>query len=457
MATAFLTSSIRTQRPWNNTSFTWQGGDFPINGVLIHFPPTTYGGAWVDSDGDGIPDQADPLPNDATNNSVWWQGGWYSIDGVNQTFPRSGTGRTRATAMAMASRDDIDPLPASATNWHTTYWAGGTFWINNQQQYFSPGDYNGTGTDSDGDGIPDAADPYPGDPSNGNVTAEYTWAGGTVMIDNQTRTLPSGTIRAPGWTAMATASRILLILILSMPATATRTFYWGGGWFSFNNQVNYFPPGDYAGSWADSDGDGVPDVCDMYPYDASNGNASYSWGGGTFRIANNDVYIPGGTYADYWMDSDGDGIPDPQDPYPNDANNGNSTTTTFTWSGGTFRINNADQVFQSCDYTGNWVDSDGDGIPDNVDPYPYDPANGNTTFYWAGGTFRVANANSSSRRAPIRACGLMMTATAFLIHWTPIRAILAMAMSPSTGGRQLPHRQPEPDFRGRLLRRRLGG
>ncbi len=381
--------------PWNNTNVSWQGGDFVINGVTTHFAPVSYGGAWADSDNDGIPDQADPLPDDASNNSAWWQGGWYTVDGVYQTLPAQWHRADAGDSDGDGIPDDIDPVPASSSNWHTVYWGGGTFWINNQQQYFSPGDYYGTGVDSDGDGIPDAADPYPTDPSNGNVTSEYTWAGGSYTIANQTQTLPGGTYTG-SWTDSDGDG-------IPDPADAypydsgngNSQFYWDGGWFSFNNQSTYFSSGYYAGYYADSDYDGVPDVCDMYPGDPNNGNASYSWAGGMFRISDFDTYISGGTYAGGWVDTDGDGIPDAQDPYPSDAGNNNSTgsSSSFYWAGGTFRINNADQYFQAGNYDGSWSDSDGDGIPDCLDSYASDPTNGNSTFYWAGGTYRIANSN----------------------------------------------------------------
>lgn len=84
----------------------------------------------------------------------------------------------------------------------------------------------------------------------------------------------------------------------------------------------------------DSDGDGVPDSDDPAPFDPTIPDSTGGSSGGTVT------------------DSDGDGVPDDQDPAPFDPTIPDSTGGS---SGGTV------------------TDSDGDGIPDDQDPAPFDP------------------------------------------------------------------------------------
>ena len=361
---------------------------------MLHIAPGTFGGFWVDSDNDGIPDVVDPLPNDPNNNSAWWQGGAFTIDGVQKNFPGQWHLASAGDADYDGIPDDIDPLPNDASNTHTFYWPGGSFIINNQMTSFNGGTFNGIGADSDNDGIPDIFDPYPNDPSNANVTNQYTWGGGYYVVNNNYQWVSGGTFTGT-WTDSDNDG-------IPDPADPYPTdsnngnvtqSYWGGGSFTVNHQTVYFGGGYFNGPYVDSDNDGIPDFFDAYPNDANNGNDNYLWAGGTYRVNNADLAIPGGTYPGSWIDSDGDGIPDPADPYPTDATNGNTATETFDWNGGTFRINNADVIFDPGTFDGTWVDTDNDGIPDSFDPYPGDASNGNTTFYWVGGTYRIANAD----------------------------------------------------------------
>lgn len=91
----------------------------------------------------------------------------------------------------------------------------------------------------------------------------------------------------------------------------------------------------------DSDGDGIPDSQDKYPNDPNNGNGDKDGDG----IPDKDDVYPDDPNNGVKPDADGDGIPDSEDAYPNDPNNG----------------------------TG---DRDGDGIMDKDDQYPDDPLNG---------------------------------------------------------------------------------
>ena len=100
------------------------------------------------------------------------------------------------------------------------------------------------------------------------------------------------------------------------------------------------------------------------------------WGGGDYLVDAVWQTIPPQYHAPVG-DGDGDGLPDDLDPYPDDLNN-----RTFQWPGGSFYINNSPVTLGAQYYPGSWSDGDLDGIPDPADPYPANAANGNT-----GGSF----------------------------------------------------------------------
>jgi hypothetical protein len=95
------------------------------------------------------------------------------------------------------------------------------------------------------------------------------------------------------------------------------------------------------------------------------------WGGGSFLIDGNWVTMAPQYHLPFG-DSDGDGIPDDFDPYPGDPNN-----NTVWWPGGTFTIDNQSVTFTARYCAANTPDNDGDGLPDFLDPYPYDAGNNN--------------------------------------------------------------------------------
>ncbi len=167
------------------------------------------------------------------------------------------------------------------------------------------GQYYAPAGDSDGDGLPDALDSYPGDASN-------------------------------------------------------NTFYWSGGAYTISEVPTSVRPGVlWQGRWAYGDGDGIPDVVDPYPADANNDNlvGNFWWDGGTFSIADETVHFVAGYYQGSRADSDGDGIPDFADPYPGDSSNGNDTTV--WWEGGTFIIHGASQTLPGQYHSGRAGDADG--------------------------------------------------------------------------------------------------
>lgn len=379
--------------PWNNISFSWNGGDFYVDGVLTHFNPASFGGTLTDADADTIPDPADPWPQDSANNTAWWLGGGaYLIDGQWQTFGNRYHRANAGDSDADGLPDDIDPMPEDAENQHRFEWGGGWFWIDNQFVQFFGGTYLGIQIDTDGDNIPDIVDPYGSDPTNGTVTASYTWPGGVFWINNTTQTISGGTYEGT-WSDQDLDH-------IPDPAdpypsdntnNSSTAFYWEGGTFLVDQIPSSYSAGYYPGTKVDTDSDGIPDPVDPYWNDSFNGNIRYTWSGGVFRVNNDDMEIDGGTFLGVWTDTDEDLIPDPADPYPLLRANGNTETTTYTWAGGWFRFDNEDEFFPEANYPGSWADVDRDLIPDPADRYQTSPFNGNTTFEWAGGWFRVNN------------------------------------------------------------------
>ncbi|WP_395746834.1 hypothetical protein [Prosthecobacter sp.] len=161
---------------------------------------------------------------------------------------------------------------------------------------------------------------------------------------------------------------------------------------------------EYGGSWSDRDGDGVPDPADPFP------DGSYWYAGVEYTAplvdqdgdAVPDALDPwptisgsyeynGAMYPGVWSDQDGDGIPDDLDPTP---------TGTYTWNGVEYPGPWVDQdndsipdafdpwptiggsyTYNGMEYPGSWVDQDNDGIPDPADPFPSQAGS-----YWYNGT-----------------------------------------------------------------------
>ncbi|WP_395746283.1 putative Ig domain-containing protein [Prosthecobacter sp.] len=143
---------------------------------------------------------------------------------------------------------------------------------------------------------------------------------------------------------------------------------------AWNGQPHFNYNGvEYAGNWADADGDGIPDVVDPI---FSGAGYSYWWNGVEYAgpwvdsdwdgtpndfdpFPDGSYWYNGTEYGGVWNDQDGDGIPDALDSYPNDSWNGSPHYT-----------------YQGNEYPGNSTDDrDSDGIPDTADTYPDDPTN----------------------------------------------------------------------------------
>jgi len=123
-------------------------------------------------------------------------------------------------------------------------------------------------------------------------------------------------------------------------------------------------------SYADADGDGVKNPEDSDPLNNDrDGDGWVNWedgwayfdgvGGYYMDDSTNGVwtdpgvYIGGNWYPSGTVDSDYDGTPDHLDPFPYGSYD-----------------------YQGTEYGGSWQDSDTDGIPDDQDPWPYDDTNG---------------------------------------------------------------------------------
>ncbi|NQY49464.1 MAG: collagenase [Colwellia sp.] len=150
----------------------------------------------------------------------------------------------------------------------------------------------------------------------------------------------------------------------------------------------------------DSDGDGVGDNADVFPFDATEwlDTDGDGIGDNADTTPNGDVDTDGDGHLDSvdafpndpteWLDTDGDGHGNNSDAFPNDATEwldsdgdgyGNNSdafpndATEWLDTDGDGHGNNSD-VFPN-DAT-EWLDSDGDGMGDNSDPYPNDATNG---------------------------------------------------------------------------------
>lgn len=387
---------------WNGAGYDWNGGDWFINGILTHFEAGWRTGFWNDADNDGIPDDQDPCVDDAANNSDWWEGGTFFIDGCWQTlygcYHAADVGDTDADGIP----DDLDPYPDDAGNF-SVWWSGGGYTVDNTYRSWPPGYYPGAGSDHDADGIPDSVDPYPDDSNNGNGYSNFWWNGGSFTIGDAAVWWPAANYEG-SWNDQdgdEIPDSLDPYPTDSNNGNTIPTFWWEGGTFTVDNSSATWAAGNYPGSWNDLDGDGIPDCVDPYANDAGNGNSStFYWGGGTFWINGLEASYAPGDYAGpadaaSW-DSDSDGIPNCLDPYPDDSAN-----NTFDWSGGQFYVDGVLQTFYSGTYCGFSLDSDVDGMPDGLDPYPNDAEN--NTWIWSGGEFLIESSWQILPEQPCRA------------------------------------------------------
>ena len=374
---------------WTHPTYSfWCNGEL----TYLHVQGRYYHST-TDTDGDGIPDDVDPYRADINNNNVYWDGTVATmIDGQMMILLADGTW--------------CSSLPDGAS-------------------YFSA---NISASNSDGDSLPDAIDPYPTDGTNNS----FNFPGGRTVINGVTHLFRAQWVSGNGSSThnlTCTVSATGAVIDLPDPLydaflieTAGKTvLHWDGGTLWMDGAQSTFPavnfysstiaelidsaedsdelPDQYLGTdgaihlprglladgspdfSVDSDGDTLPDEIDPYQWDPWN-NSYFTWNGrsgfwidgqpqsfGFMSVPGNGDFNGDGTAGD---ESDGDSIPDVFDPYPSD-----STNNSYFWTGGTFSINSVSETL-----AGRWiradtaqVDGDGDGIPDSVDPYPNNSSN----------------------------------------------------------------------------------
>jgi hypothetical protein len=355
--------------------FSWYGdafGDSDADGIANFYDAYPYdsGNGYVpsepDADGDGIPDSSDPSPWDYYNysaaNGVSWQGdarGDADGDGISNFYDQFPYDYYNGNVPVFDQDGDgipdaEDPAPSDPTNLSPI---NGGLW------------YTAALADADGDGNPNFTDPWPYDPTNGNLPPE--WNSPTADTDGDG--IPNA--QDP---ALADPMNFSIHNGTSWYGAANGDID-GDGTPNFRDEhPNDYYNGGYAGP--DSDGDGILDSQDPYPYDATNGSGGTGGGGdpqpesdtdGDGIPDSQDLY-PNDPYDN--ADFDHDGIPDISDPAQADANN-LSPINGIEWFGDVRGDADEDGVQNFWDlepYGPTPVDTDGDGLIDSIDPAPED-------------------------------------------------------------------------------------
>ncbi|QIE99987.1 RHS repeat-associated core domain-containing protein [Roseimicrobium sp. ORNL1] len=309
-------------------------GDYDSDGTVNWQDEEPWG---PDRDGDGILNSQDPFPADSTNFSGTNQISWYgdvlgdsdSDSIVNWEDPEPYSPPSDADVDGIP--DSTDPFPFDANNYSST---NGITWLS---QVFFDADNDGIlnwqdpspfpPNDVDGDGFPNAEDPFPEDGSNySHVNGTYWY--GDVFTDTDTDNIDNYKDPFPGDSS---------------------------NWSQFNN-VSWY--GDVLG---DADSDTIPNWQDEQPYTAvdADGDGLTSGEESVLGTSDNDV------------DSDDDGLSDYEE------------VIVFQSAG----VSPTDAHSLSAVYTDYYMvdvtDSDGGGIPNSIEQYygmnptdPWDDANG---------------------------------------------------------------------------------
>jgi hypothetical protein len=354
----------------------------------------------ADSDGDGVGDNADAYPND--KNETMDTDGDGIGDNADTTPNGEGSPAIDAIKCADEGSDCTIPEGAIATVWFgaNSHWYSHAFVTDRIScsatafgdpatgatkscYYIADRDHDEVSDDndvfpddptesidSDEDGVGDNSDAFPHDPSESSDTDGDGIGNNADATPNGEGQLPSGAIKCADERKVCT-----------LPEGITTTVWYGAeqSWHSHvgvsgsidcNNDVfvdpikkaskacYYIDPVDppVGGVAPDSDGDGVVDSVDAFPNDPSETRDTDGDGVGD----NTDVFPNDPSES---ADSDGDGVGNNADAFPNDS----SETVDSDGDG----IGDNSDVFPNT--PDEIVDTDGDGVGDNADAFPSDP------------------------------------------------------------------------------------
>ncbi len=312
----------------------------------------------VDTDGDGIGDNSDPFPNDPTNGNPDADGD--GVPDANDAFPN-------------------DPNESADTDGDG---------VGDNADAF-PNDPNET-VDTDGDGIGDNSDPFPNDPTNGGSSGSGELvacinAGGGQYTATDGKLFEADVYFDGGRTSEN---------VHAVAATEDDTLYHTTRWKKFDYLIPVPAASDYSVElYFDSTNDVGEHVFDVLlegdteldDFDiraqvaastahvetlsktVSDGVLDIKFKSSTGNAMVAGICVYDGEPTSGGPDTDGDGVPDANDAFPNDPNEWADTD-------GDGVGDNADAFPNDPNET---VDTDGDGIGDNSDPFPNDPTNGN--------------------------------------------------------------------------------